>query len=63
MHRMTNTSFNTLLGLFQHYGLSQTRGMSAMVSGPMPALVIKQEHLQRISWVLALQSDKLRYSN
>lgn len=45
-HRITNTSFNTLLGLFQHYGLSQTRGMSATVSGPMPVLVIKQRTLQ-----------------
>lgn len=45
MRRMTKTSFNTLLGLFQQYGLSQTGGMSAMVSGPMPALVIKRRTL------------------
>lgn len=46
MYRVSNTSFNILLGLFQHYGLSQTRGMLATVSGPMPTLVIKQRTLQ-----------------
>lgn len=42
MHRMTNASFNALPGPFQHYRLSQSRGMSAMIPGPMPAPVIKQ---------------------
>lgn len=52
--------FQHTSGLFQHYKLFQSGGMSATVPEPMPALVIKQRTLENMLNP-CLQSDKLRY--